>query len=149
MFYRRFAERHLETLQPLPGAEEMLRDLAERRHLPRRRQQQEGRLSAQGGGAPRLECATSARIVGAFDAARDKPAVDPVLLALAGSGIAPGPDVWFAGDADIDLRMRGQCRLRAGARARRAARAGEFAAFPAGPACRPGCMTLSKVVESL
>lgn len=43
------------------------------------------------------------RLVGAQDAAADKPAVAPVELALAGSGIARGPRVWFVGDADIDV----------------------------------------------
>ncbi|MEK6745482.1 MAG: HAD hydrolase-like protein [Pseudomonadota bacterium] len=42
-------------------------------------------------------------ITGADDAARDKPFADPVLLALAGSGFAPAPDVWFIGDSEIDL----------------------------------------------
>src|SRR5262245_21136756 len=43
------------------------------------------------------------RIVGAADAARDKPAPDPVHLALDLSGIAAGPEVWFIGDTDIDM----------------------------------------------
>ena len=43
------------------------------------------------------------RMVGAGDAARDKPADDPVALALDGSGIRPGDDVWFVGDTDIDI----------------------------------------------
>ena len=43
------------------------------------------------------------RIVGATDALRDKPAPDPVHLALGNSGVSPGPDVWFIGDTDIDM----------------------------------------------
>jgi phosphoglycolate phosphatase len=43
------------------------------------------------------------RIIGATDATRDKPAPDPVHLALDVSGIAAGPDVWFVGDTDIDM----------------------------------------------
>lgn len=42
-------------------------------------------------------------VVGSDDAARDKPFADPVIKALEGSGIEPGPDVWFVGDSDIDL----------------------------------------------
>lgn len=42
-------------------------------------------------------------IVGAGDAAADKPDPAPVLKALEGSGIAPGPDVWFLGDSHIDM----------------------------------------------
>lgn len=42
-------------------------------------------------------------LVGAGDAARDKPDIATVLLALKDSGIAPGPDVWFIGDGNTDL----------------------------------------------
>lgn len=42
-------------------------------------------------------------IVGAGDAERDKPDVAPVLHALQGSGIKPGPDVWFVGDSHTDM----------------------------------------------
>jgi phosphoglycolate phosphatase len=45
------------------------------------------------------------RTIGAGDAARDKPNPDPVILALAGSAIAPGPDVWFIGDTGMDLQV--------------------------------------------
>jgi len=43
------------------------------------------------------------RLIGANDAKADKPDIAPVLLALEGSGLAPGPDVWFVGDTDIDM----------------------------------------------
>lgn len=43
------------------------------------------------------------KLVGAGDAANDKPHMDAVLHALAGSGITPGPDVWFLGDSHTDL----------------------------------------------
>jgi phosphoglycolate phosphatase len=43
------------------------------------------------------------RLVGAQDTDMDKPALEPVEMALAGSGIARGPDVWFVGDTDIDM----------------------------------------------
>lgn len=43
------------------------------------------------------------RIVGAGDAAADKPDPAPVLLALRDSGILPGPDVWFIGDSHADM----------------------------------------------
>ncbi len=44
------------------------------------------------------------RAVGAGDAARDKPYADPVLYALADSGITPGRDVWFVGDTGVDMQ---------------------------------------------
>jgi phosphoglycolate phosphatase len=43
------------------------------------------------------------RLVGAQDAETDKPSVAPVEMALAGSGLERGADVWFVGDADIDM----------------------------------------------
>ena len=42
-------------------------------------------------------------IIGAGDAVRDKPDPAPVHLALQGSGIAPGADVWFVGDSHTDM----------------------------------------------
>lgn len=49
-------------------------------------------------------------IVGADDAARDKPHADPVHMAFEKSGLTPGPDVWFIGDSVIDL----ECALATG-----------------------------------
>ncbi len=43
------------------------------------------------------------RLVGAGDAARDKPAAEPIVMALAGSGLEPGPEIWLVGDTDTDL----------------------------------------------
>ena len=109
IFYRRFAERHMQTLQPLPGAEELIRQLhGENRYL--------AVVSNKKGDYLRQEAAHLGwnryfgRIVGAFDAARDKPAADPVYMALDGSGIAAGGSIWFVGDADIDL----ECAVNAG-----------------------------------
>jgi phosphoglycolate phosphatase len=109
VFYRRFTERHMQTLQPLPGAAALLEELhGNGLYL--------AIVSNKKGDYLRKEAAHLGwdrffgRIVGAFDAPRDKPAVDPVHLALAGSGIQPGNAVWFAGDADIDL----ECALNAG-----------------------------------
>lgn len=147
VFYRRFAERHLETLVPLPGAPEMLRDLhAAGLYI--------AVVSNKKGDYLRAEAARLGwqgwirRLVGAFDASRDKPAVEPVHLALEGSGISPGTAVWFAGDADIDI----ECAANAGCvpvlvREEPPA-ADEF------PGHSPvlhvsGCMTLSKVLQTL
>lgn len=43
------------------------------------------------------------KLVGSKDAQRDKPHPDPVHMALEGSGIVPGDDVWFIGDSTVDL----------------------------------------------
>src|SRR5258708_449296 len=70
------------------------------------------------------------RLVGAADAALDKPAVEPVDLALAESGIPRGRDVWFVGDTDIDMH----CAINAGCLPvllrREPLQAGEFDAYP-------------------
>ncbi len=109
VFYRRFAAIHLEKLEPRPGAERMLSRLkATGVYL--------GIVSNKNGDYLRLEAARLGwdgyfgQIVGAFDAKRDKPASDPVDLALRGSGIAPGREVWLVGDAGIDL----ECAVNAG-----------------------------------
>lgn len=41
--------------------------------------------------------------IGSQDAEQDKPDPAPVYLALKGTGIEPGPDVWFVGDSAIDI----------------------------------------------
>lgn len=147
VFYRRFEERHMQTLRPLPGAEALLCELVEQGLYLAVCSNKKGdylRQEAHHLGWSRF----FGRIVGAFDAPRDKPAPDPVLLALDGSGIAPGWEVWFAGDADIDL----QCAINAGCVPvlvrEQPPEADEFAPHP--PAVHvDGCMTLSKVLGNL
>lgn len=102
VFYERFAERHLDTLTPLPGALELLEGLAASGIYL-------GVVSNKKGDYVRREAdhlgwsSFFGQIVGAFDAPRDKPSAEPVELALSGSSIKTGASVWFAGDADIDL----------------------------------------------
>jgi phosphoglycolate phosphatase len=102
IFYRTFEADHLARLKERPGATAML-----------------GRLDAAGyylavvsnkrGDLLRKEAqslgwtAQFVHLVGANDAARDKPAEEPVHMALEGSGIAPGEEVWFVGDTEIDM----------------------------------------------
>jgi phosphoglycolate phosphatase len=50
------------------------------------------------------------RLVGAADAIADKPDPAPIRLALEGSGVGAGPDVWYVGDTAIDV----ECALNAG-----------------------------------
>lgn len=103
IFYDRFEATHLERLTALPGAAELLAALAgQGLYL--------GVVSNKRGGVLRKEAAHIGwephfrRIVGATDAARDKPSPDPVHLALAGEGGLPaGGAVWFVGDTDIDM----------------------------------------------
>ncbi len=147
VFYRRYAEIHADKLLPSPGAEAMLAAVsAAGVYL--------GVVSNKKGDYLRIEARRLGwdryfgALVGAFDAEWDKPAEAPVRLALAGSGVAPGPAVWIAGDADIDL----ECAHNAGCTPiliRASAPApGEFDAHP--PAGHfGGCDALCKYVKNL
>ena len=92
---------HLEALEALPGAAEMLAAIPEHVFT--------GVVSNKQGNTLRLEIPALGWddffdvAVGASDAARDKPHADPAIFALANSGITAGPDVWFVGDTDADL----------------------------------------------
>lgn len=102
IYYRSFAEVHLETLRPMDGARELLDEL-------RARDIYLAVVSNKTGKYLRLEAERLGwqgyfrAIVGATDAARDKPAVEPVDMALAGSGIKRDGNVWFVGDGAVDL----------------------------------------------
>lgn len=103
IFYRTFEADHLESLRELVGAGDMLRKLVATRDfflavVSNKQGYLLRRESAHLGWDPYFEA-----LVGANDAVRDKPAVDAVELALAGSGIEPGSAVWFVGDTDIDM----------------------------------------------
>jgi phosphoglycolate phosphatase len=110
VFYKRFQERHLETLTPLPGAEDLLKQLFSGNYYL-------GVVSNKKGDYLRSEALSLGwdryfgRIVGAFDAVRDKPWPDPIILALSESPIQPGREVWFVGDADVDMEcaVNAQC----------------------------------------
>ncbi|MBF0267158.1 MAG: HAD family hydrolase [Alphaproteobacteria bacterium] len=102
VFYAAFKQVHLLHLKPLDGVEEMLSELNGRGLLM-------GVVSNKTGAYLREEADHLGwsgyfhRLVGATDAARDKPAPDPVHLALDGSGIEAGRNVWFIGDAPVDM----------------------------------------------
>jgi phosphoglycolate phosphatase len=102
IFYDRFQSRHMELLEALPGAEALLAALAERGIY-------QGVVSNKRGPFLRKEAdhldwnRFFGRLVGAGDAVRDKPAPEPVLMALEGGPVPPGADVWFVGDTDLDM----------------------------------------------
>jgi phosphoglycolate phosphatase len=102
VFYSHFEANHLAGLREMPEAGELLAEIAGRGIYLAVVSNKTGRFL-------RLEAGHLgwtrhfSRLVGAGDAACDKPAVDPVDLALAGSFIERGPHVWFVGDADIDI----------------------------------------------
>jgi phosphoglycolate phosphatase len=97
-----FASRHLQTLKAMPGAEELLRALGQRGLWV-------GVVSNKTGGFLRKEVEHLGwtryfrKVIGAGDAPNDKPAPDPVHLALKGSGVPAGSHVWFVGDTEMDM----------------------------------------------
>ena len=92
IFYDRFQAHHLDLLAALPGAEALLTSLAERGIY-------QGVVSNKRGPFLRKEAdhldwnRFFGRVVGAGDAIRDKPAPEPVLMALDGGPVAPGPAI--------------------------------------------------------
>lgn len=97
-----FTATHLERIAPVPGAEDLLAELAARGHYL-------AVVSNKTGPVLRKEAAHLGwtrfftRLVGAGDAAADKPNAAPMRLALEGSGITAGAAVWYVGDTAIDM----------------------------------------------
>ena len=128
IYLGRFREIHLDRLTALPGREAMLRRIAaEGIYL--------GIVSNKTGRLLRREVewlgwsGFFGNIIGAGDAPADKPAPEPVWLALAPSGVEPGEAVWFVGDTAIDM----ECAQNAGCVGvllGEAAPAQEFVRFP-------------------
>lgn len=147
IFYAHFAENHIAYLETLDGAEALLRDLSDRGIYL-------AVVSNKKGQYLRAEAAYLGwdryfgRLVGATDAPVDKPAVQPVDMALSPSGIMPGGDVWFVGDADVDM----ECAHRAGCLpilvGTTPAEGGSLDRFP--PAFRlDGCGAISDLVQRI
>ena len=109
IYLGRFEEIHLDRLSPLAGRETMLRALAGHGIYL-------GVVSNKTGELLRREVAQLGwsgffgSIVGAGDAPADKPASEPVHLALAPSGVPAGAEVWFVGDTAVDM----ECALNSG-----------------------------------
>lgn len=102
IFYRCFETDHLAKLRERPGATTMLERLHGAGYYLAVVSNKRGDLLRRE--AEALDWThLFASLVGANDAERDKPAVEPVRLALGDGGLAPGPDIWFVGDTDIDL----------------------------------------------
>ncbi|MGG5808449.1 HAD family hydrolase [Falsiroseomonas sp. CW058] len=102
IFYAEVRACHLGVLSPMPGARAALEAAA--------LCGPQGVVSNKGGALLRAEAAHLgwgpffATLVGAGDAAADKPDAAPILLALAACGVPPGPDVWYVGDTALDMQ---------------------------------------------
>jgi phosphoglycolate phosphatase len=102
IYLDKFQAIHLDRLTPLSGREAMLQGLkGQGLYL--------GVVSNKTGDLLRREVARLGwtdlfgRIVGAGDCPADKPACDPVHLALSDSSVAAGEEVWFVGDTAVDM----------------------------------------------
>ncbi len=147
IYFRSFASRHLAALWPMPGADALLRDLGRRGIYLAVVSNKTGRfLRAE---ADQLGWSQMfGSLVGAGDCPRDKPARDPVDLALAPTGRGPDGSVWFVGDTHIDMT----CALGSGCRPvllrEDRPAAGEFGDHP--PSLHlPNCESLSRYIEKL
>jgi len=102
IFYDAFEAIHIEWLTPLPWAVELLDGVAELGIPMAVVSNKNGRFLREEakhlGWTERFH-----RLVGAQDAAKDKPAVEPIHLAMEGTDLALGPDIWMVGDAAIDM----------------------------------------------
>jgi len=147
VFYAAFEEIHLDYLKPLPGAAEMLEGLAALGVTLSVVSNKNGRFLRQE--AEHLGWSKHFhRLVGATDAAADKPSPEPVHLALAESGILPGPDVWFCGDAEVDMHCAANTGCTPILLRIDEMEDGEFDNFP--PRCHvEGCETFVALVSEL
>jgi phosphoglycolate phosphatase len=102
VFYAAVRSCHLDVLNPMPGAAAAIR--AAGRIGP------QGVISNKQGPLLRAEAAhlgwtdAFATLVGAGDAAADKPDPAPFALALAACGVIPGLAVWYVGDTALDMQ---------------------------------------------
>ncbi|HZT87868.1 MAG TPA: HAD-IA family hydrolase [Stellaceae bacterium] len=109
IYLARFREIHLDRLTPLPGRDALLRGLHEDGIYL-------GVVSNKTGPLLRLEVerlgwtSLFGSVIGAGDAAADKPGCEPVHLALAQAGIAAGAEVWLVGDTAVDM----ECAINSG-----------------------------------
>jgi phosphoglycolate phosphatase len=130
IFYARFEESHINQLQAMDGAENLLKGLYNKGFYLAIVSNKRGKYLRQ-----ELEHLGWGKYfkkaVGAGDAQLDKPDPAPVDLALENSGIARGSDVWFVGDTDVDL----ECAHNSGCISvlirQEAPSQGEFDEFPA------------------
>ena len=101
IFYAALEAGHLDHVSPLPGRAGLVAALPPARQAV---------VSNKSGRFLRAEvahlgwAARFATVIGAGDAAADKPAAAPLLLALERMGARPGADVWYVGDTALDMQ---------------------------------------------
>lgn len=101
IFYAAFARYHLDSVRPMPGAAEAL---AAGVAWP------QGVVSNKSGAYLRAEVTRLGwhgyfrTVIGAGDAAADKPDPAPILLALEHVGHRASPSIWYLGDTALDMQ---------------------------------------------
>lgn len=111
IFHAEVRARHLAVVTPMPGAAAALAAAA--RLAP------QGVVSNKQGALLRAEAAHLGwggffgALVGAGDAARDKPDPAPMAMALAAMGRPAGPDIWYIGDTALDMEAARRAGFRA------------------------------------
>lgn len=111
IFYATVRARHLEVLSPMPGAEAALAAaravcplaVVSNKQGPLLRAEV-AHLSWQG-----MFCA----VIGAGDAAADKPDPAPLRLALAACGVSDPAEAWYVGDTALDMQAARAAGMRA------------------------------------
>jgi phosphoglycolate phosphatase len=102
LYIKNFKRIHLQELIALDSAEEVLKELMDTDIYV-------ALVSNKTGENLRAEVSHIgwdkyfSKVIGAKDAEEDKPSTKPVLMALEGSGIELGKDVWFVGDSITDM----------------------------------------------
>ncbi|MDO9708645.1 HAD family hydrolase [Paracraurococcus lichenis] len=102
-FYAEVRARHLQVLTPMPGAAAAIEAVAAAGLG-------QGVISNKQGPLLRAEAAHLgwdrhfAALLGAGDAAADKPDPAPFRMALAALGTEAGPQVWYVGDTALDMQ---------------------------------------------
>ncbi|HEY4249559.1 MAG TPA: HAD family hydrolase [Roseomonas sp.] len=102
IFYAAVRARHLEVLRPMPGAAALVAAAARLVPVAVVSNKQGPLLRAEAahlGWAPRFRA-----LVGAGDAARDKPDPAPMQMALTPCGVPATSDVWYVGDTALDMQ---------------------------------------------
>jgi phosphoglycolate phosphatase len=101
IFYRTLTESHLQHVRPMPNVEAVL---ASGRKWP------QGVVSNKAGAFLRREVTHLGwdkffgPVVGAGDAAADKPDPAPILFALQHFAAVAGPAIWYIGDTALDMQ---------------------------------------------
>ena len=104
IYYESYERRHPDKITALPGAETLLKELKAKEIYVALVSNKTGRYL-------RIEVEHLGwqdyfrAMVGAGDAARDKPAKEAAHMALAESNILPGSTIWFVGDSAADMEI--------------------------------------------